>query len=352
MISADNMNSARDTKMFEEISYSPEVFAKLISSDEVFKRAAELIASRSITNVQVLARGTSDNAAHYLKYLIEVNLGLPVGLTSPSAVTIYGSKLNFSQTLLIAISQSGESPDLINYSHAAKEGKALVIAFTNNANSPLAKAADLHIDLLAGKEIAVAATKSYSAQLLSSYLLVMHWCGRPLANLESFLSSARALAENFGQVQQLAEELSYQREIVVLGRGYAYANAKELALKIQETSHRVVQGMSSADYLHGPIASLNNETQVIVISPVGLPPQSISEGIARIRSSSSRIIWVGNGNLAESGDLVFPGAKDIDEAGATILDAIVLQQIALSFSTQNGFNPDAPTGLTKVTKTL
>jgi glucosamine--fructose-6-phosphate aminotransferase (isomerizing) len=346
------MKTALETTMFQEISYTPEVFAKLIASEGEFKRAAELIKSRAITNVQILARGTSDNAAHYLKYLIEVNLGLPVGLTSPSAVTIYGSKLDFSHTLLIAISQSGESPDLINYAHAAKEGKALVISFTNNADSPLAQSVDLHIDLLAGKEIAVAATKSYSAQLLASYLLVMNWCGKPISNVESFLSGARALTETFPAIQHLAEQLSYQREIVVLGRGFAYANAKELALKIQETSHRVVQGMSSADYLHGPIASLNQETQVIVIAPLGLPPQSISEGIARIRRNCSRIIWVGNGNLAESGDLVFPGAKDIDEAGATILDAIVLQQIALSFSTQNGFNPDAPTGLTKVTKTL
>ena len=338
--------------MFEEISYTPEVFEKLITSEQVFTEAATLIASRTISNVQILARGTSDNAAHYLKYLIEVNLGLPVGLTSPSAVTIYGSELNFAQTLLIAISQSGESPDLINYARAAKEGSALVIALTNSATSPLAQVADFHIDLLAGKEIAVAATKSYSAQLLASYLLVMNWCGKPIPNRQEFVSKARALTANYSQIQSLSEKLSYDREIVVLGRGFAYSNAKELALKIQETSHLVVQGMSSADYLHGPIASLNEKTQVIVVSPVGLPPHSISEGITRIRKSAARIIWVGNGDLAEAGDLLFPGSQQIDEAGATILDAIVLQQIALSFATQNGFNPDAPVGLTKVTKTL
>jgi glucosamine--fructose-6-phosphate aminotransferase (isomerizing) len=167
----------KDFKMYSEISETPDVFSRLIDSEAQFQQTAEKIKARNISNVIILARGTSDNAGHYLKFLIEVRLGLPVGLASPSSVSIYGAKVDFKNTLVIALSQSGKSPDLLAFASASKEGGALLIAMTNNSDSPLAKAGDIHIDLSAGPEIAVAATKSYSAELLASLLLVDSWIG-------------------------------------------------------------------------------------------------------------------------------------------------------------------------------
>ena len=338
--------------MYSEISETPDVFSRLINSEAQFKQAAEKIKARNITNVIILARGTSDNAGHYLKFLIEVKLGLPVGLASPSSVSIYGAKVDFKDTLVIALSQSGRSPDLITFASAAKEGKALLITMTNNSDSPLANVGDLHIDLSAGLEVAVAATKSYSAELLASLLLVDSWIGNMSAGRSHLVDSSRECIANLGEVDSFANSLDAKREIVVIGRGYAYANAKELALKIQETSYIPVQGMSSADYQHGPIATLNSDSQVIVLSPSGMPKKALEDSMVRIRQSEPEIIWLGSNELALTKERVIKGSNQAKEEESTIIDAALIQYLTLGFAVKNGFNPDSPAGLSKVTKTL
>ena len=341
-----------DFKMYSEISETPDVFSRLINSEAQFQQAAEKIKARNITNVIILARGTSDNAGHYLKFLIEVKLGLPVGLASPSSVSIYGAKVDFKDTLVIALSQSGRSPDLITFASAAKEGKALLITMTNNSDSPLANVGDLHIDLSAGLEVAVAATKSYSAELLASLLLVDSWIGNMSAGRSHLVVSSRECIANLGEVDSFAKSLDANREIVVIGRGYAYANAKELALKIQETSYIPVQGMSSADYQHGPIATLNSDSQVIVLSPSGMPKKALEDSMVRIRQSEPEIIWLGSNELALTKERVIKGSNQAKEEESTIIDAALIQYLTLGFAVKNGFNPDSPAGLSKVTKTL
>jgi glucosamine--fructose-6-phosphate aminotransferase (isomerizing) len=342
----------RDFKMYSEISETPDVFSRLINSEAQFKQAAEKIKARNITNVIILARGTSDNAGHYLKFLIEVKLGLPVGLASPSSVSIYGAKVDFKDTLVIALSQSGRSPDLITFASAAKEGKALLITMTNNSDSPLANVGDLHIDLSAGLEVAVAATKSYSAELLASLLLVDSWIGNMSAGRSHLVDSSRECIANLGEVDSFANSLDAKRVIVVIGRGYSYANAKELALKIQETSYIPVQGMSSADYQHGPIATLNSDSQVIALSPSGMPKQALEDSMVRIRQSEPEIIWLGSNELALNKERVIKGSNQAKEEESTIIDAALIQYLTLGFAVKNGFNPDSPAGLSKVTKTL
>jgi glucosamine--fructose-6-phosphate aminotransferase (isomerizing) len=342
----------KDFKMFSEISETPDVFSRLINSEAQFQQAAEKIKARNITNVIILARGTSDNAGHYLKFLIEVKLGLPVGLASPSSVSIYGAKVDFKDTLVIALSQSGRSPDLITFASAAKEGKALLITMTNNSDSPLANVGDIHIDLSAGLEVAVAATKSYSAELLASLLLVDSWIGNMSAGRSHLVDSSRECIANLGEVDSFAKSLDANREIVVIGRGYAYANAKELALKIQETSYIPVQGMSSADYQHGPIATLNSDSQVIVLSPSGMPKKALEDSMVRIRQSEPEIIWLGSNELALNKERVIKGSNQAKEEESTIIDAALIQYLTLGFAVKNGFNPDSPAGLSKVTKTL
>jgi glucosamine--fructose-6-phosphate aminotransferase (isomerizing) len=338
--------------MYSEISETPDVFSRLINSEAQFQQAAEKIKARNISNVIILARGTSDNAGHYLKFLIEVKLGLPVGLASPSSVSIYGAKVDFKNTLVVALSQSGKSPDLLAFASASKEGGALLIAMTNNSDSPLAKAGDIHIDLSAGPEIAVAATKSYSAELLASLLLVDSWIGNKREVRSHLVDSSRECIANLGEVDSFANSLDAKREIVVIGRGYAYANAKELALKIQETSYIPVQGMSSADYQHGPIATLNSDSQVIVLSPSGMPKKALEDSMVRIRQSEPEIIWLGSNELALTKERVIKGSNQAKEEESTIIDAALIQYLTLGFAVKNGFNPDSPAGLSKVTKTL
>ena len=336
--------------MASEIAETPKVFRAIFANKAAFDAVKDVLVEEKIQSVLVLARGTSDNAAHYLKYLIETQIGLPVGLTSPSSVTVYEAELKYSNTLVIAISQSGQSPDLVKFATAARQAKAYVIAMTNDDNSPLATISHNHFSLLAGPELAVAATKSYNAQLLVSYLLVAAWTSKQVDG-EQIIKEAARLVETKDLVTAAVEESSRDKEVVILGRGFAYPNAREAALKIQETCKISVQGLSSADYLHGPISALTPQTQVFIVAPAHMPVSSITEATVKIRKTSNRIFWIGNGGTPESNDIVLAGSSCNDEIASTIVDAIVLQRFALEFAVASGFDPDAPVGLSKVTLT-
>ena len=336
--------------MASEIAETPKVFKAILDNKGAYKSVKNVLIEQEIKSVLILARGTSDNAAHYLKYLIETQIGLPVGLTSPSSVTIYGSELKYSNTLIVAISQSGQSPDLVKFATAARQANAYVIAMTNDDSSPLATVAHNHFSLLAGPELAVAATKSYNAQLLVSYLLVASWTGKQV-NDEQIISEATRLVGTTDLVAKAVSAATRNNEVVILGRGFAYPNAREAALKIQETSKISVQGLSTADYLHGPISALTGETQVFILAPSHMPDSSITEAVVKIRATNSRIFWIGNGGSPEGRDIVLAGSNCDDEITSTIVDAIVLQRFALEFAVTSGYDPDAPKGLSKVTLT-
>jgi glucosamine--fructose-6-phosphate aminotransferase (isomerizing) len=336
--------------MASEIAETPKVFSAILDNIEAFNSVKKVLVEEEIQSVLILARGTSDNAAHYLKYLIETQIGLPVGLTSPSSVTVYNSKLKYSNTLVVAISQSGQSPDLVKFATAAREASAYIIAMTNDDSSPLAKVAHNHFSLLAGPELAVAATKSYNAQLLISYLLVATWSNTTV-NASQIISEATRIAKTSDLVSKAVNEVSRDKELVILGRGFAYPNAREAALKIQETCKISVQGLSTADYLHGPISALTPETQVFIVAPAHMPVSSITEATIKIRKTNSRIFWIGNGGTPEGDDIVLAGSNCDDEIVSTLVDAMVLQRFALEFSVASGYDPDSPAGLSKVTLT-
>jgi glucosamine--fructose-6-phosphate aminotransferase (isomerizing) len=259
--------------------------------------------------------------------------------------------LNFKNTLVVAISQSGQSTDLIEYAKAAQTSGALLVAMTNDESSPLAKSADFHISLLAGKELAVAATKSYAAQLLCSLLLVQTWLGDG-ATPPSIISEAKRLVADETLVTKAIAAANRDGEIVVLGRGFSYPNAREAALKIQETSKISVKGLSIADYMHGPISALTAKTQVFIMAPKSFPLSSLKDYLAKIRSNSPKIFWIGSGELALPNEIVIDGADCQSEIFASIVDSIVLQRFALEFARKNGLDPDSPAGLSKVTLTI
>ncbi len=335
--------------MRNEIHEIPNVFGRLISNTEQFQRVAAQVALSDIHSVIIVARGTSDNAALFLKYLIETKLGLPVGLASPSAVSLHGTQLHYKGVLLVAISQSGQSPDLIAFSRASIDSGALMIAITNDSHSPLSQMAHLNLELLAAPEIAVAATKSYVAQLLVSYLLVCALEQR-VPEVNNLVDATREILSR--DIASSVDSCDLRHEILVLGRGYSYANAREAALKIQETCKVPVQGFSSADYLHGPISALRPSTQVLLIAPNKMPIESMADTLERIRSYKPKVFWIGEGGVSLGNEKAIGGSSIENEIVASIVDAVLMQRFVLELAVRNGLNPDKPAGLSKVTLTL
>lgn len=337
--------------MESEIGQTPDVFAEIINSNLINTELLEFLRASKIQSVLVLARGTSDNAAHFFKYLVETQLGLPCGLTSPSSVSIYKSTLNYANTLVVAISQSGKSTDLVEFAKAAKLAGAKLVSITNDAKSPLATNADFHIPLHAGPELAVAATKSYSAQLLISYLLVMKWANKE-TKIENLVDQSKLVLSKRDHIADVARRIDLSKQLVILGRGFAYPNAKEAALKIQETCKVNIYGMSTADYLHGPISALDADSQVLIMAPCCSPANSISEAIHRIRTITNKIFWIGNSFELMPNEENLGGSSCSDEITSSIVDAIILQELARNLSVNLGLNPDSPAGLSKVTLTI
>lgn len=312
--------------------------------------ANELFKTREFASVIIVARGTSDNAGHYLKYLLETQMGLPVGLASPSAATMYSASFKYEKCLLIAISQSGQSTDLVTFAKAAQSGGGYLLSITNDENSPLAKLSNIHIPILAGPELAVPATKSYVGQLMVSYLLVMAWAGKT-KNTDAIISSAKEILSDSSKDKDFAKHLDISKPIYVLGRGFSYPNAREFALKLQETCLIPVQGMSSSDFMHGPIASLNPTAQVVFIAPHQLPRESFGEAPERVRRITNKVYWIGSSAQASNDDIVLETAKTDSEIASCISDAIAFQKVTLELAVRNGLDPDSPEGLNKVTIT-
>jgi glucosamine--fructose-6-phosphate aminotransferase (isomerizing) len=337
--------------MRAEIEEIPAVFARIKASTIEYARQVALLPLNEVDSVILVARGTSDNAALYLKYLIETKIGIPCGLASPSVVSIYGARLRFKNVLVIALSQSGQSPDLVGYCHAAREGGATVLAMTNDPESPLAQEANWHLYLHAGPEKAVAATKSYSAELLVSRTLVSIWSGESI-DFDGISSGAKVALQQAGRIQAIAEKFDFSNGVTTMGRGFAYANAREAALKIQETVKIPVASFSSADYLHGPISSLRNESRVIFLAPARITESAMSSTVERIREITHHIYWIGSGFPRHQDEVYLGGAEGLSEIDAVIVDSVLLQLFALSLAVSSGMNPDSPAGLAKVTKTV
>ena len=336
--------------MQREIHEIPRMLRDISASVAELQEAKALFKNHAFTSVIILARGTSDNAGHYLKYLLETQLGLPVGLASPSAATMYPTTFKYENCLLIAISQSGQSTDLLTFAKAAQAGGGFLLSITNDENSPLAKLSNIHIPVLAGPELAVPATKSYVGQLFVSYLLAMTWAGK-FTESESIISSAEEILADAVNYKEFAKNLDISKPIYVLGRGFSYPNAKEFALKLQETCLIPVQGMSSSDFMHGPIASLNAAAQVIFIAPHHLPKESFGEAPDRVRAIAGKVYWIGSHAHSIGNDFVLKTPSAGSEISTCVSDAIAFQKVTHELAVSNGLNPDSPQGLDKVTIT-
>jgi glucosamine--fructose-6-phosphate aminotransferase (isomerizing) len=326
--------------MAEEIAEQPAVLDRLLRSGAAPAAAARRAIERYDPRFVVLAaRGTSDHAALYAKYLVEVQLQLPAGLASPSAFTVYGSRPDMRGVLFLAISQSGGSPDLVEATEVARSCGALTVAVTNNTASALAGAAAHHVDIHAGTERAVAATKTYTAELLALWLLLVGGDAAGLPDAAdrtlSHAATAHGAAARFAGVDRL----------VTTARGYSYPTAREGALKLMETSYLAAQAFSGADLLHGPLAMLGPDVPVIAITTPGRGAAALAPVLDRLAASGVDVVRVG----PTSG---LPVETDgVPEPLAPILEILPLQQLAWRLAIDRGGDPDRPRGLSKVTET-
>ncbi|HEY2044201.1 MAG TPA: SIS domain-containing protein [Jatrophihabitans sp.] len=336
--------------MTSEIAEQPQMLQRLLDDGavEIGRISAEL-AARKPRFVLLAARGTSDHAALYAKYLIEVGLGLPAGLVSPSAMTVYGSRPDLSDVLFIAVSQSGGSPDLIDSLAAARACSAVTVAVTNNPGSALAEAAEFAVDVRAGVERAVAATKTYTAELLALYLLIdgMRSGVEAVDAAQPLAAAAEKTLAAEEVVQAAAGRYRFADRILTTARGYSYPTAREAALKLMETSYLGAQAFSGADLLHGPMAMVDADLPVIAVQTPGRGGAAMEPVIERLRQRHADLLLVGP---QQAGSLPV-NTEGIVEQLYPILEILPLQQLALQLALQRGGNPDAPRGLSKVTET-
>ncbi len=332
--------------MAAEVAEQPAVLAQILAAQDEFAAVAERIAEAKPRFVLIAARGTSDHAGLYAKYLAEVLLQLPAGLVSPSALTVYGARPDMHDVLFIAVSQSGRSPDLVDSLTAARSRGALTVAVTNAIDSPLAAAAELAVDVRAGAERAVAATKSYTAQLLSLYLLI---AGVRAAEAAARLpeAAARTLAlTSEERLAAIAAPLQYAERLVVTARGYSYPTAREAALKLMETSYLSAMAFSGADLLHGPLAMIDRSVPVIAVNTPGRGGEAMAPVLERLAELNTHVLQVGP---AEGLPVA---AEGIAEELLPVLEILPLQRLARRLALDRGVDPDRPRGLSKVTQTL
>jgi glucosamine--fructose-6-phosphate aminotransferase (isomerizing) len=341
--------SAPGQHLEAEIAEQPQVLAGLLRDGAAeIATVAEQIRAYGPRFVLLAARGTSDHAALYAKYLTEVLLELPAGLASPSAVTVYGARPRLDGVLFVVISQSGRSPDLLAITTQARQRGALTVAVTNSPAAPLAAAARLHVNVRAGTERAVAATKSYTAQLLALYLLVEQLRGSDAADARHLPELAAAALQAVAETApQAADRYRFATRLITTGRGYSLPSALEAALKLMETSYVSAQAFSAADLLHGPLAMVDPLLPVIAFVPAGRGGQALDPVLARLGERGADVLRVGPGP-----DCALRTPAGVPEALAPIVEILPLQSLALHLARARGQNPDAPRGLRKITETL
>ena len=335
--------------MRQEIDQIPAVAARLLSEQAaVLADAGKALRVRDPAVVVTIARGSSDHAAHFLKYAIELELGIPVASVGPSLASIYQSPLKLSRGAAIAVSQSGASPDIVALTKTAVEGGALTIALANTVPSPLSQAATVAVDIAAGPELAVAATKSFVNSIVAGLAIIAHW-----KNDAALIDAVTALPAHFEAALKLdwsaiLDPLASAESLYMLGRGPSLAIASEAALKCKETCELHAEAYSSADVLHGPVSLVAPAFPVIAFAARDAAEASIAETASKLVAKNAKTFVT---TRLASGAAQLPFVT----TGNHLTDALCLiipyYGMVEQLSRQRGFNPDKPAALQKVTET-
>lgn len=338
-----------------EIHSQPDIINELLKTEteHVSKIAGDL--RGRFKYVVIAARGTSDNAARYAQYLFGAHNRLQVALATPSLFTLYECPPDLSEALVIGISQSGQSPDIVSVLTEAHHQGRPTLAITNFEQSPLAQAADYTIKLHAGLEKAVAATKTYTSSLAA--LALLSCCLE--SNEERLKDLARvpqAMQRAFLDLEPAVEHVEryrYMSHCNVIGRGYNYSTTFEVALKVKELTKVVAEPYSSADFRHGPVATVTRGFPVIVVAPQGAITQDMLDLIAQLKKLGAELLVISDDPQHLSiANLPLPIPPGLPEWLTPLVAVLPGQLFAMRLTIEKGFNVDAPEGLTKVTETF
>ncbi len=342
--------------MHSEILEQPHRLEALLRTQRSHvQQIAGIIRQHSIRFIFLAARGTSDNAGRYANYLWGARNGLPMALATPSLFTYYQQPPVLNGALVVAISQSGKSPDVISVLEEGKRQGCLTLAITNSPESPLAQAADIILDIMAGKETAVAATKTYTAELmavamLSASLQESESAWQELEAIAGWASQVLALDES---IASLAQRYCYMQRCVVLGRGFNYATAFEWALKLKEMTYVAAEPYSSADFLHGPIAIVEHGFPILAVAAQGKVFPSMLEVLEMVRRErGAELLVISDSEVAlrlAQSPIPLPGG--IPEWLSPLISILPGQLFSYHLTLVKGYDPQAPRSLNKVTQT-
>lgn len=299
--------------------------------------------------IATVARGSSDHAASYVKYCTEILTGVPVASLGPAVASIYGARLKMARAACLAISQSGKSPDIVDMARAAGKGGALTFALTNTPGSPLAEICDEVVDIAAGPERSVAATKTFVNSVVAGLALIAHWKDdRPL--LAAVAALPRQLAEAVAcDWHALGQAIGERDSVFILGRGPAFALANEAALKFKETCAIHAEAYSAAEVMHGPVSLVEPAFPVLVLTARDAAEASSLETAQLLRGKGAAV-------FAPSGRMNEPGRLPFVATGHPFTDALTLivsfYGFIEAFARSRGLDPDRPANLSKVTETL
>ena len=338
-----------------EIREQPRVLEGLLRDGRAAAEAAALAIRRfEPAWVSIAGRGSSDNAARYAQYLFGAHNGLGVALAVPSLFTLYDSPPRLSRALTIGISQSGQSPDIVSVLREARDQGGMTLALSNEPESPLSRAAEYTLPLLAGTELAVAATKTYTAQLFALAMLSAALEENPerwaaLACVPAWLDAVIELnADQSAAVAAFRDS----RKLLVLGRGFNYSTAFELALKLKETSYLPAEPYSVADLLHGPVAMIDAGFSVILLAPSGRSLSDVPALLTVLEARGARILAISDvPDVLERVPLHLGLPPGVPEWLSPLVSVVPGQLFAGALARSTGQDPDRPRGLSKVTLT-
>lgn len=341
--------------LYREILEQPDVLRRLLEAEgETVASLAALIRRSQPRCIVIAARGSSDNAARYGQYLFGSLSGLPVALATPSLLTIYERPLHLEGALVIGISQSGQSPDVAAVVAEGARCEALTIALTNDPQSPLARSAGHCINLHVEAERSIAATKTYTASLLSLAMLAAALEGDPdrLRALETVPDLVASVIASSESVITSAERYRDVEACVVISRGYNYATAFEIALKLKELAYVLAEPYSSADFWHGPVALIEHGFPVVAVVAEGPAAPESLKLLRYLRRRGAELIAISpRAGVLELAHTALPLPAGVPEWLSPLVSVVPGQLFALGLTLAKGLDPDHPRGLRKVTRT-
>ncbi len=341
--------------LHSEIFEQPARLRSLLGQRTEVEKITQVIRRREVRYVFLAARGTSDNAGRYANYLWGAQNGLPMALATPSLFTYYHQPPRLTEALVVGVSQSGQSPDIVSVLEEGRRQGCLTLAVTNAPASPLAQAADLTLDIRAGEEKAVAATKTYSAELMALAMLsaALKNDEKMWEDLQRLPSWAEAALQQDEAIAHISQRYRYMQQCVVLGRGYNYATAFEWALKLKELTYIIAEPYSSADFQHGPIAMVAGGFPVLAVAASGQVFDTMLEMLTRLRRTHNAelVVVSDNAQALELAQSAIPLPTGVPEWLSPLVAIIPAQLFAGHLTRVKGYDTETPRSLAKITET-